>query len=207
MHNHCHSADQPLFSNCVFIPFFSHSPKWLFQSFSFLLRSPPQSSPVADDPALYCFEEMETIRRVVLPSSYCLLCTSAQIHAAFLPVHLGEISVLPARPISLLVKACPFVHSRNLLQQFSAFFRRISFPSPGDHSRWCTRMLLLFHHKSPSLTPSCSIVSNVLVPALLDPLAHECIVCALHAALTYALFGVLYYIFLSSSFLFLNWPE
>lgn len=65
---------------------------------------------------------METIRRVVLPSSYCLLSTSAQIHAAFLPVHLGKISMLPARPISLLVKACPFVHSRNLLQQFSAFF-------------------------------------------------------------------------------------
>ena len=38
------------------------------------------------------------------------------------------------------------------------------------------------------------------MPALVDPLAHECIVCALHSALTYALFGVFYYIFLSSSF-------
>lgn len=38
------------------------------------------------------------------------------------------------------------------------------------------------------------------MPALLDPLAHECIVCALHAALTYALLGVFYYIFLSPSF-------
>ena len=38
------------------------------------------------------------------------------------------------------------------------------------------------------------------MPAFLDPLAHECIIWALHSALTYALFGLFYYIFLSSSF-------
>ena len=149
---------------------------------------------------------METITTVVLPSSYCLLSASAQIHAAFLPVHSGEMSVLPAKTHLSTCKSTFFHTSKKLAPAtLTPSLWLSSFPSPSDISIVTGALVCSYfsHHKSPSLTPfpvPFFSVSNVLVPAFLDPLAHECIIWALHSALTYALFGLFYYIFLSSSF-------
>lgn len=172
--------------------------------FSFLLRS-PQSSPVADDPALYCFEEMETIRRVVLPSSYCLhLHQHKYMLPSFLFTWVKTIS--PARPISLLVKKHVLSYIREICssnsQPFSVTHQfpisRIILTAP--------RMLLLFHHKSPLLTPFPVPLFPMSLCLLFRPTCSWmyclCSTCSFNCAYLECCI-----IFSCLLFLFLNWPE
>lgn len=152
---------------------------------------------------------METIRRVVLPSSYCLLSTSAQIHAAFLPYHLGKISV-SSKTHLLLVKACPFAYLREICSSNSQPF---SDASVSHLSRWSFSLgalvcsyfsiikalpwhLSLFHcFQCPcacSLWPTGSWMYCL------------CSTCSFNLCFIWSV--VLYFPCLLS-FLFLNWPE
>lgn len=126
----------------IFPPLFSPNlPNYHFKTFhlySNLLPHPPLELRTLLF-FFFFFEEMETIRRTLRPSSYCLLPSSTQVYPAFLPVLLDEISVLPAKAnLSICALSPTLSYSRNSLPQFSLLScEKFNFQSPLDHYTGC----------------------------------------------------------------------